>query len=92
MELQARQPAEARLTKVLEENRESQGRRTKRMLTTVDHIHGVVSDMIRRFRPAGLDELGLSAAVESCVEQWQQRPPATRFSFSACRSDAAEWD
>jgi signal transduction histidine kinase len=39
--------------------------------------------MIRRLRPAGLDELGLSAAVESCVDQWQQRLPATRFSFSA---------
>ncbi len=46
------------------------------MLATVDHIHGVVSDMIRRLRPAGLDELGLAAAVESCVEQWQQRLPA----------------
>ena len=58
-------------------------RRTQRVLATVDHIHGVVSDMIRRLRPAGLDELGLSAAVESCVEQWQQRLPGTQFSFSA---------
>lgn len=126
-ELQARQRAEARLTEVLEENRElarenlraieaerkhlarelhdelgqylnaikldavagqngedaeSHARRTKRMLATVDHIHGVVSDMIRRLRPAGLDELGLSAALESCVEQWQQRLPATQFSLN----------
>jgi signal transduction histidine kinase len=128
LELQARQRAEARLTEVLEENRElarenlraieaerkhlarelhdelgqylnaikldavadrngesteDQQRRTQRVLASVDHIHGVVSDMIRRLRPAGLDELGLSAAVESCVDQWQQRLPATRFSFSA---------
>jgi len=53
------------------------------MLATVDHIHGVVSDMIRRLRPAGLDELGLSAALESCIDQWQQRLPRTRFSFNA---------
>lgn len=65
------------------EDNESQERRTQRMLATVDHIHGVVSDMIRRLRPAGLDELGLAAAVESCVDQWQQRLPATHFSFSA---------
>jgi signal transduction histidine kinase len=128
VELQARQRAEARLTEVLEENRElarenlraieaerkhlarelhdelgqylnaikldavadrngedneTHERRSQRMLATVDHIHGVVSDMIRRLRPAGLDELGLAAAVESCVEQWQQRLPSTHFSFSA---------
>jgi two-component system sensor histidine kinase UhpB len=62
---------------------ENQRRRTQRMLGTLDHIHGVVSDMIRRLRPAGLDELGLSAAIESCVDQWQQRLPGTRFAFSA---------
>ncbi len=66
-----------------DEDTEGQERRTQRMLATVDHIHGVVSDMIRRLRPAGLDELGLCAAVESCVDQWQQRLPATKFSFSA---------
>jgi signal transduction histidine kinase len=52
------------------------------MLATVDHIHGVVSDMIRRLRPAGLDELGLSAALESCIDQWQQRLPNTQFTFN----------
>ncbi|MEJ1964997.1 MAG: sensor histidine kinase [Gammaproteobacteria bacterium] len=62
---------------------ESRERRSQRMLATVDHIHGVVSDMIRRLRPAGLDELGLSAAVESCVDQWQQRLPGTQFLFNA---------
>jgi signal transduction histidine kinase len=54
-----------------------------RTVLAVDHVHAVVNDIIRRLRPAGLDELGLSAAVESCVEQWQQRLPATQFSFSA---------
>ncbi len=57
-------------------------RMSQRMLTTVDHIHGAVSDMIRRLRPAGLDELGLTAAVENCIEQWHERLPATEFSFT----------
>jgi signal transduction histidine kinase len=64
------------------EHREAQQKRTRRMLATVDHIHGVVSDMIRRLRPAGLDELGLSAALESCIDQWQQRLPNTQFTFN----------
>jgi hypothetical protein len=31
--------------------------------------------MIVRLRPVGLDELGRVAAIELCVEQWQQRLP-----------------
>jgi two-component system, NarL family, sensor histidine kinase UhpB len=53
-----------------------------RILKAVDHVHAVVSDMIRRLRPAGLDELGLVAAVESCVDQWRQRSPDTSFSLT----------
>jgi signal transduction histidine kinase len=52
------------------------------IVTTVDHLHGVVSDMIRRLRPAGLDELGLQAALESCVDHWRGRLPQTRFALS----------
>jgi signal transduction histidine kinase len=66
-----------------DEEADARDKRTRRMLATVDHIHAVVSDMIRRLRPAGLDELGLSAALESCIDQWQQRLPGTRFSFTA---------
>ncbi|MBX5463054.1 MAG: sensor histidine kinase [Steroidobacteraceae bacterium] len=54
----------------------------KRIVQAVNHVHGVVNDMIRRLRPTGLDELGLVAALESCVDQWQQRLPNVRFSFS----------
>ena len=54
-----------------------------RIVQAVDHVHGVVSDMIRRLRPAGLDELGLVAALENCVDHWQQRLPAARFSLAA---------
>jgi two-component system, NarL family, sensor histidine kinase UhpB len=33
------------------------------------HVYGVVSDLVRRLRPAALDELGLAAAVEACVDR-----------------------
>jgi two-component system sensor histidine kinase UhpB len=49
---------------------------------TVDHLHGAVSEMIGRLRPVGLDELGLVAAVEHCIDQWRARLPQTRFVFA----------
>jgi signal transduction histidine kinase len=52
------------------------------IVASVDHVHAAVSDMIRRLRPVGLDELGLPAAIESCVDSWRQRAPATRFSLA----------
>jgi len=48
----------------------------------VDHIHGTVRDMIGRLRPVGLDELGLAAALEHCVDLWRERLPNTEFSLS----------
>jgi two-component system sensor histidine kinase UhpB len=130
LELQARQRAEARLERVLAENRElahqhlrvqeserkhlarelhdelgqylnaikldavciadlaaqdpaAAARASERVVQAVNHVHGVVNDMIRRLRPTGLDELGLVAALESCVDHWRQRLPEVRFSFSA---------
>jgi signal transduction histidine kinase len=53
-----------------------------RTVDAVDHVHGVVNDMIRRLRPVGLDELGLVAALENCVDHWRQRLPETRFTLS----------
>lgn len=58
-------------------------RAAERIVQAVDHVHGVVSEMIRRLRPAGLDELGLTAALESCVDQWRHRLPEARFSLAA---------
>ncbi len=52
------------------------------IIRTVDHVHGAVSDMIARLRPVGLDELGLVAAIEHCVDYWRQRLPDTRFALS----------
>jgi two-component system, NarL family, sensor histidine kinase UhpB len=40
------------------------------IIRSADHVHGVVRDMIARLRPAGLDELGLVAAIwSSCISQ-----------------------
>jgi two-component system, NarL family, sensor histidine kinase UhpB len=45
----------------------------------VDHVQAAVKQIIGRLRPAGLDELGLAAALESCIETWQARLPHTRI-------------
>jgi two-component system, NarL family, sensor histidine kinase UhpB len=49
------------------------------IIRTVDHVHATVSDMIARLRPVALDELGLVAALEHCVDHWRQRVPSMRF-------------
>ena len=52
------------------------------IVASVDHVHVAVSDLIRQLRPVGLDELGLPAAIESCIDAWRQRAPGTRFSLA----------
>ena len=52
------------------------------IIRSVDHVHGAVSEMIARLRPVGLDELGLVAAIEHCVDYWRQRLPETRFALT----------
>ena len=51
------------------------------IVRTVDHLHGIVSQMIARLRPVALDELGLLAAIEHGIDQWRRRLPDTQFSF-----------
>ncbi|HEX2830240.1 MAG TPA: sensor histidine kinase [Burkholderiales bacterium] len=41
-----------------------------------DHLHAIVRDMTRALRPAGLDELGLAAALENYVEGWKDKAGA----------------
>jgi len=48
-----------------------EGAAVGRIAQNADHVYGVVSDMIRRLRPAALDELGLEAALEACVARWR---------------------
>lgn len=58
------------------------GNAARAIIHTVDHMYGAVRDMIRRLRPVGLDELGLAAAIEDCVDHWRQRLPSTQFSLT----------
>jgi two-component system sensor histidine kinase UhpB len=52
------------------------------IIRAVDHVHRTVGEMIGRLRPVALDELGLVAAIEHCVDQWRQRLPDFRFTHS----------
>lgn len=50
-------------------------RRASAIVENCNHIHGTVATLIRELRPTGLDELGLAAALEHCVETWRARLP-----------------
>jgi signal transduction histidine kinase len=54
-------------------------RASSAIVSNVDHVHGVVSDLIRRLRPVGLDDLGLRAALEHYLTNAQQRLPQVRI-------------
>jgi two-component system sensor histidine kinase UhpB len=45
----------------------------------VDHVSEVVRVRIGKLRPTALDELGLGAALEHCVEGWRRRLPQVEF-------------
>ena len=47
-----------------------------------DRLEDVVRDMVRRLRPPGLDELGLPAALEDCVDGWRRRLPRVKFELA----------
>jgi two-component system, NarL family, sensor histidine kinase UhpB len=44
-------------------------------IRNIDRIQAVVMGLIRQLRPVGLDELGLVAAIEHCVDEWRRRLP-----------------
>ena len=52
------------------------------IVEVTDHVQGIVRDMLQRLRPVGLDELGLSAALEHLVQHWRARHPATRTALT----------
>jgi len=49
------------------------------IIAHVDHLHGVVRDLIRELRPIALDDLGLHAALEHYLDHCRQRMPRVRF-------------
>lgn len=50
-------------------------RRASTIVEICNHIHGALATLIRELRPPGLDELGLAAALEHCLETWRARLP-----------------
>jgi len=54
----------------------------RQIIQSVDHVHRAVGDMIRRLRPVGLDDLGLAAALEACVDGWRGRLPDVSFELA----------
>jgi two-component system, NarL family, sensor histidine kinase UhpB len=49
--------------------------RAEAIVANCNHIHAALTSLIRQLRPVGLDELGLAAALEHCVDTWRSRLP-----------------
>ncbi len=49
--------------------------RSGAIVENCNHIHDALARLMRRLRPVGLDELGLAAAVEHCIDAWRPRLP-----------------
>ena len=47
--------------------------RAEAIVANSNHIHTALTALIRQLRPVGLDELGLGAALEHCVNTWRPR-------------------
>lgn len=43
------------------------------IVTNCNHIHTALTALIRQLRPVALDDLGLAAALEHCVDTWRPR-------------------
>jgi two-component system, NarL family, sensor histidine kinase UhpB len=52
------------------------------MIANIDRVSGVVTGLIRRLRPVGFDDLGVSAALEHCVNEWRSRLPSATIELS----------
>lgn len=48
----------------------------------VDQVYTVVRQINQRLRPVALDELGLTAALEHCVDGWRERLPHVQFTLN----------
>lgn len=56
--------------------------RASAIVENCNHIHAALAGLIRQLRPVGLDELGLAAALEHCVETWRARLPGVSLQLS----------
>ncbi len=56
--------------------------RSGAIVDNCNHIHEALAGLIRQLRPVGLDELGLAAAVEHCIDAWRPRLPQAEVALS----------
>jgi two-component system sensor histidine kinase UhpB len=52
------------------------------MIANIDRVYGVVTGLIRQLRPVGFDDLGVTAALEHCINDWRSRLPLTTIDLS----------
>ncbi|HZT03075.1 MAG TPA: sensor histidine kinase [Steroidobacteraceae bacterium] len=57
-------------------------RQASAIVENCNHTHAALATLMRELRPAGLDELGLAAAVEHCVQTWRTRLPDVSLALS----------
>jgi two-component system, NarL family, sensor histidine kinase UhpB len=53
--------------------------RARSIIANADLVHKSVARLIRELRPIGLDELGLTAAIEHCINMWRGRLEPARI-------------
>jgi signal transduction histidine kinase len=58
------------------------GDAARAMIVNIDRVYGVVTGLIRQLRPVGLDDLGIAAALEHCINEWRSRLAATLIETS----------
>jgi two-component system, NarL family, sensor histidine kinase UhpB len=56
--------------------------RARSIIANADSVNESVTRLIRELRPVGLDELGLTAAIEHCADMWRARLRPTHLSLA----------
>jgi len=56
--------------------------RARPIVANADLVHQSVARLLRELRPVGLDELGLTAAIEHCANLWRARLEPTQLSLT----------
>ncbi|MGH8209444.1 MAG: histidine kinase, partial [Steroidobacteraceae bacterium] len=56
--------------------------RAEAIVANCNHIHAALTALIRQLRPVGLDELGLGAALEHCIDTWRSRLPGVALDLA----------
>lgn len=54
----------------------------ERIAGNADRVYAAAGDLVRRLRPTALDELGLRAALEACVDRWRLSHPQLSVQLS----------